>query len=460
MGDGGPPFPSTSKQNNRRTNIATPYTRVSMDDKLRPGMLCFVNGRVQPSMSKSRGHHMSGPPQCGVFGIDHVNEELKANGPLLLNFDVDKNSPPFAPTYAGYPLPPHNEQIDRADLFTWLPEHVERWTPDGVVNVCDDEGLVNVTVQGPSILVNDDKRQRCCSKQDVPLTRLYVGLRVTEVIPYYEYIFSMELFSGGMIGREDVKVVDNRAPNSLIIKAWQYGTVMDTRHVESFNDRQIVANVFVQPPIVQRPEQLTTNPRIGNIYRSGHLSPPNGLVWRRVDGVPLDASEYTPVDKSSGDPVDIVASIQLKFPLYPPPSVIEITQVEWEGLDIKHDESNPTLFYNMYLMIYGDLVYVPVPDFERGDRKGAFPLPRLSHGKWPKDRWHEVRKMPNPFPPGAGTFPAQNPPPTDTDPSYGRRPGWTESMVYEQLHKREVAAYPRKEIVDAGTATGVFYVDT
>jgi hypothetical protein len=469
--DGEPPYQSTTKQNNRRTNASLPYARrssASKEDvwerKPRHGELVFTHGRLQ-----SGSHSLfSGFTNAlaNVYTLDYVNEQIKQ--PQRIDVvQVDKNAPPFQPHYIGHPNTPSedNRDVEEGDIGVWLPDAVKYWQIDGVCNVVDqlggDDDVTNVTIQGPSSLLNctehgPERGQVCCSRGDLPLSRLYVGLRATKnttTVPA-QYTFKFELFSSGNVRRNEV-ALDNFGPpsNSKLVKVWQYGRLIDSRHVEDKDEKRIMANIFVQPPMVYRPRQPTDTPRMGSIYRGSHLSPPNGLLWRRVDSVPDKYTEYTPTTS-----IGVSKETELKTLIGGVPQtngLITLNKAAWNALNILHDnEGNTKLLYNMYLKIDAKY-YVPTPSSTIGKRDGAFELPHLRHGR-DKDPWGPgentkgLREMDNALGivptfthEGATyTYPTAPPSPSPVgvidEVTFGRRPGWDAATVEEQLKRREV----------------------
>jgi hypothetical protein len=470
VGDGGPPFPSTEKQNNRQTNLTVPYSRRAgipreelWEHQLRHGELVFSHGRLQAAAPRLSGGSINS--FVSVHGIRYVNEYMNNSGPLPLP-QANKNAPPFSPLYSVHPLPPRLADVEELELGLWLPELVRHWTPDGVVNVVDQLGgseddVNNITVQGMASMINgqDNREQIVCSRGDLPLTSLYVGLRATRVgaAPPYAYTYKFELFSAGMLRRGDV-VMDNFLTGSKLIKAWQYGRIMDSRHVDEKDEKRCMVNFFLQPPILDRPAQPTDTPRMGSVHRGSRLSPPSGLAWRRVDELPAEFVAYQPVNAAGINQqpslvnaltVAAVAAVGLGGA---PPEYITLTLPIWDALGIVHSHRNgaTTLFYNMYLRING-VVYVPVPNTTRGGREGAFALPNRSHGR-DYDPWAGPRAVdfpthdPNLVEPDgtAHTYPQR---PRNLAPAhiidevtFGRRPGWDEADVENQL-KRSACAH-------------------
>ena len=465
--DGGPPFPSTTKQNHRRTNVTIPYARragVPREElwghQLRHGEIVFSHGRLQAAAPRLSGGSINS--FVSVHSLNYVNEYIQRDGPIPLP-EENKNSPPFSPQYSVHPLPPRLAEVEERELGMWLPELVRHWAPDGVVHVVDQLGgsddVTNVTVQGLCSMINgQDHQQVVCSRGDLPLTRLYVGLRATRVgaAPPYAYTYKFELFSAGMLRRGDV-VMDNFLTGSKLIKAWQYGRIMDSRHVDEKDEKRCMVNFFLQPPILDRPAQPTDTPRMGSVHRGSRLSPPSGLAWRRVDELPAEFVAYQPVNAAGNNQraalvnALTVAAVAAAGPGVAPEH-ITLTDAVWDALGIAHSHRNgaTTLFYNMYLRING-VVYVPVPNTTRGGREGAFALPHMSHGR-DYDPWAGPRDMDfptyNPYlvePSGTRhTYPQ---PPRNLAPAYtidevtfGRRPGWDEADVENQL-KRSACAH-------------------
>jgi hypothetical protein len=414
-----------------------------------------------------------------VYGIDYVNAYMNKDGPLALPL-ADKHAPPFAPQYSIHQRHPLMLQVEEEELGTWLPEDVKYWAPDGVVNVPDQLGggddVTNVTIQGPASMINGKDRDRpkqvCSSRQDTPLTRLYVGLRATRdgnppAGPAYLYTFKMELFSAGMVRRGEVEMEDWTGPtHSKLVKVWQYGRVMDSRHVEDMDEQRIMAHFFLQPPLVPLPRQLPQKPRIGSIYRGSHLGPPNGLLWSLVGAPPVNRDPNNP-EFEAYDPRDAAGTIvlaNLQAALIaaagapgPGAPLIKLAPAAWAALNIVHtiDPQNKdvTLFYNKYVVV-GGYAYLPAPDENRGDREGAFDLEFLQHGR-DSDPWGQGRLLPDgsyvpgpraedgnppnlvagvPYPPVPATAAA---PAVIDEVTYGRRPAWWAADVEQQLKRRE-----------------------
>jgi hypothetical protein len=473
---------STTKQNNRRTNVTIPYTRCAgipknepWKSQLRHGELAFTHARMQSAPSHPSNHNYShNGAITNVYDIHHVNQHMRNSEPYALP-QTNKNAPPFLPAYLLHNTPARTGLVEESEIGLWLPDQVRHWQPDGVVNVIDTLGgsddATNVTIQGPASMINGDDRSRpkqiCASRSDTPLSRLYVGLRATRANPNavapapFTYTFKMELFSSGMIRRGEVHMEDfNVAPHySKIVKVWQYGRLTDARHVESMDEQRCIANIFVHPPMIHRPAQKTHTPRMGNVYSSSHHSPPSGLLWIKTDvdalalllpnSLPKGFTRYAPLNAATNAPVDIQARIQ-GLPRYGlggvlRPDFIELTDVEWNTFAIAHEHNKPSLFYNMYIVI-NNAVYVPIPDDDSSrERKGAFPLPTiLQHGR-AKDLWAKTRDAhgPNITTPDGVVHPVPAAPPSAGGLSNdinnnGRRPGWDDADVQKQLFKKEM----------------------
>lgn len=466
---------STTKQNNRRTNVTIPYTRRAgipknepWKSQLRHGELAFTNARMQsaPSHPNNHNNYSHNGAITNVYDIHHVNQHMRNSEPYALP-QTNKNAPPFRPAYLLHNTPARIGLVEESEIGLWLPDQVTHWQPDGVVNVIDTLGgsddATNVTIQGSASMINGNDRSRpkqiCASRSDTPLSRLYVGLRATRANPNalgppftYTYTFKMELFSSGMIRRGEVHMGDfNVAPHySKIVKVWQYGRLTDARHVESMDEQRCMANIFVHPPMIHRPAQKTHTPRMGNVYSSSHHSPPSGLLWIKTDvdalalpnSLPKGFTRYAPLNAVTNAAVDIEVLIQGLI-VGPSPDFIELTDAQWNAFAIAHEHNKPSLFYNMCIVIH-NAVYVPIPDDSSRKRKGAFPLPTiLQHGR-EKDLWAKTRDAHGAnitTPDGVlHPVPAAPPPPglfSDID-NNGRRPGWDDADVQQQLFKREI----------------------
>ena len=419
VNDGSPPFPSTEKQNNRRTNVSIPYTRAvgTAEDgagELRHGELVFTNLRKQSGSPLGNGTGAF----VTVFGLAEVNAQI--GEPFALPTDVDKNSPPFRPKYLMHPHITLRSPVNENDIGHWLPEEASRWAPDGVVNVVDQLSggdTTNVTVQGPASMINCAERgQVCCARSELPLSRLHVGMRATRHISILTnattYTLQMELFSSLDVRRGTVKMDDWGESNSKLVRVWQYGRVVDSRHVEDRDERRIMANIFVQPPMVPRPGQKKDRLRLGSMFRASHLSPPNGRLWAPTgvesaisaqdvqDRMPEGFEMYIAKDKTSR--ADITPEMMVAFNSDHNVNVgtvsgyIRFEESVWNDLHINHDNNgNTTLFYNMYVIVEAIrssstteaasrvfAAYVPVVskdyiDYEPSEREGAFDLPDM-----------------------------------------------------------------------------------
>jgi hypothetical protein len=485
--DGGPPFPSTTKQNNRRTNVSIPYARRAgmpkedlWQEHMINGQLAFTHGRLQ-----------SGQPWLvpggtnaftNVYGIDYVNAFMAQEGPQALP-SVNKNVPPFAPRFMVHALPPAPESnVEEAELGIWLPEHVKYWTPDGIINVPDQLGggddVTNVTIQGPASVINEHKpvvhrltgkmKQMVCSKEDVTLTCLYCGIQVTrheEAGQVNKYSYKMILFSSGMLRRGEVPIDNTGLPanwknNQKLVKVWQYGRVVDTKLVQSAEDNRILANIFLHPPLVPRTAQFTNKPRVNGLYNGSHLTPPNGIIWRRVAQLPVDKQRpferFRPTNINAPQPGDLSFEEEIEAYLGPGqvPSTI-LLPTDMAGFNVLHTPYDPTLFYNMYIEVNG-AYYLPVPDDARGDRQGAFDIPALDHGR-SRDAWAQIRANPEAFPPGVQVppFPIAPPRPNQHT-NHGRRPGFDDADVEQQLFRKEMPFVDRVNDPDPATKYVIF----
>lgn len=241
--DGEPPHASSTKQNNRRSNVSIPYTRRvgQTDDTLRGlqhGELVFTHRYHQCTPGIKGG--IATNSMVDVFSMEQVNKLIR--GP----FDI-------------------KDMELGTDLQKWLPADVRHWQPDGVVNVTDDglEGdVANVTVQGPASMVNGDYkgqlRQVCCSRGELPLSRLYVGLRAIKKLDKYK--FELHLFSSMQVRLWANDLHNQDVHNTELLKVWQYGRILDSRDVQSTDEHRIKASIFVQPPMILPPTPDATAP--------------------------------------------------------------------------------------------------------------------------------------------------------------------------------------------------------
>jgi hypothetical protein len=131
---------------------------------------------------------------------------------------------------------------------------------------------------------------------------------------------------------------------------------------------------------------------------------------------------------------------------------VKLNQVGWDPIGISHSHKQPTLFYNMYMVVDGN-VYVPIPDDEPGDRYGAFALPHLQHGR-ESDPWGDYKLLDGSTAKGprtrdaaiantiGPTYPSvplsSSPTGVIDEVTFGRRPGWGEADVEQQLWRREM----------------------
>lgn len=503
IGDGAPPFPSTSKKHNRQTNISIPVARragVPSEDiwahRLRHGEICLSHSKLGAGNAKTGTWGYS-----NVYSMSYANQYMASKGDITINsvqcYSLPQNVDLFAMPFGfRYPLVRRDDDeaqllydVRELDLGIWLPEAAKFWSPDGIVNVLDELGggddVTNVTVQGPATTINGDDRgrprQRICSRADVPLTRLYMGLRCFRHFDAGSnrigYTFELELFSGGDIAREiDARlntfgVPPEGSPYSLpskIVKVWQYGTLLDTRQVESPDEQRAVVNVFVQPPMTFRPQQLANEPRLTTLPRAnGPLGPPNGLLWLNCGTTP--PKNTTPYSPSAAIQAALEASFLAFGQAYAAEPFRSFTTTQWEALvpPNVHSLANTSLFYDMHIVTAivnappGDgegIYWVPIPELpllyrNNTDYDGVFDLPYLAHGS-ERDRWETVRTAPaaGQFPPAAIAGPARVPPVPAPVPAlwparidHGRRPGWEQATVEMQLWSKEVPHKKRQQ---------------
>ena len=264
-----------------------------------------------------------------------------------------------------------------------------------------------------------------------------------------------------MLRRGEVKI--DRAgrewkDNKKLVKVWQYGQLLDTRHVQSRAENRIMANIFVHPPLVPRVAQAENKPRVNGLYKGSHLTLPNGRVWRKVAQPPVDQQQsyeqFAPTYvNNNGNPTfqEIVEQVLAIRGGDQTPEILHLLN-PIGNYNVVHEniKGRRTLFYNMYIVING-AYYLPVPDLVRGDREGAFDIPSLDHGR-DVDKWARFRGQPQDFPPD------EDPPPLATharipteDANHGRRPGFDDSDVEQQLFKKEMPFLNRLNDFDTDT---------
>lgn len=504
IGDGAPPFPATTKKFNRTTNISIPVARragVPAEDiwahHLRHGEICLSHSKLGAGNAKTGTWGYS-----NVYAISYANDYMKSKGDIFIGnvqcyslpVGFDMFSLPFG---FRYPVVNRNDDqsqyaydVQEGDLGIWLPEAVKFWSPDGVVNVLDELGggddVTNVTVQGPATTINGDDRgrprQRICSRADMPLTRLYIGLRCFRHVDIASgntgYTFELELFSGGDIARETNARLNNFGPPpegspyslpSKLVKVWQYGTLVDTRHVESSDEQRAVVNVFVNPPMTYRPEQRVDEPRLTSMPRAnGPVGPPNGHLWLRCGRTPpKNTRPYNGAADPSDPATAIRTALEQSFTTYTRNNANDLVrymnQATWEALVLPqtHSVNAPSLFYDMHVrtqagpQAWHGVYWVPIPElpltFRNHNISGAYNLPFLAHGK-ARDRWATVRTaaVADQFPAAAIAAPARAPPPppppgTPNEADHGRRPAWEQATVEMQLWQREVPHKKREQ---------------